>query len=205
MATGHSANSHKRIRSAQKANDDIYHHPDEKIKQLDDMHDRGILFPGNRVLEVFAGKGNLTEYYSLVRGCNVEAMTKETHGSSFDAIYKLRSEKKKYDVIDIDSYGYPSKFFPIVFEIMLDKCMLIFTFPIIGVNCLNGITEQNFINFWHSDRPSIGDVTGVLTDMALRNWTLISLLDVRKIKRIWRFAFMCHRVKATEMCNVKNR
>ena len=109
------------------------------------------------------------------------------------------------DVIDIDSYGYPDLFFPVVFEMMHDEALLVFTFPIVGVNCVNGIVEQHFINFWHSDRPSIGDITGVLTDQALRNWYLISLVDVVKIKRIWRFMFDCKRVKATEMCNVKNR
>ena len=88
---------------------------------------------------------------------------------------------------------------------MKPVCLLIFTFPIVGVNCLNGIMEQHYINFWRSDRPTIGDVTGVITDQALREWYLASLLEVKKIKRIWRFAFICKRKKATELCTTKNR
>lgn len=203
MSYGHSPESHKETRKGQKDNIDKYHHPEEKMKQLDNYH-KYIL--GKDILEVFGGQGNLTEYYNKV-GYNgsVTSLTKDTTGDSFDYIYKLRGEKKKYGVIDIDSYGYPDKFFPVVFEMMKDECLLVFTFPIVGVNCLNGITEQHYINFWRSDRPTIGEVTGVLTDFALRNWYLISLLDVMKIDRIWRFVFLCKRVKATEMCNTRNR
>ncbi len=184
---------------AQNQNLDSHHHPKEKIKQLDIFKDQ---ISGN-ILEVFAGKGNLTKYYKQYG--KVEAMTKETHGNSFDSIYKLRSERKKYNVIDIDSYGYPSRFFPVVFELMRDKCLLIFTFPIIGVQCINGMVEQNFITFWGSTRPTIGDIVGKITDFALREWRIASLISVVKIKPIWRFAFVITRVKATDMCNVVNK
>ena len=197
--TGHTAESHKAIRKQQSENADEYHHPDEKIQQLQKYTK---LIKGE-ILEVFAGRGNLTQFYE--QEGNVTAMSKEEHGDSFDAIYKLRSYKKKFDVIDIDSYGYPDKFFPVIFQLMRDECFLVFTFPIVGVNCLNGITEQHFINFWRSARPTIGDVTGILTDMALREWFLIQLVNVQKIKRIWRFAFVCKRQKATEFCGVRNR
>lgn len=194
---GHTKETHKETRAKQAGNEDEYHHPDEKMAQLDNHLD---LIHGN-ILEVFAGQGNLTKYYQ--EHGKVTPMTKEEFGSSFDAIYKLRGERKKYDFIDIDSYGYPDLFFPVVFEMMKPKAG--FTFPVVGVNCLNGIMEQHFINFWRSSRPTIGDVTGVLTDMALRNWYLIKLVDVQKVKRIWRFVFECERQKATTMCNVKNR
>jgi hypothetical protein len=198
--TGHTKNSHILIRQKQKNNDDEYHHPKEKIQQLDLFKS---FFKNKEILEVFGGQGNLTAYYTQYG--SVTSMTKEKFGSSFDYIYQMRADKKKWDVIDIDSYGYPDHFFPIVFDLMRDKSLLIFTFPIVGVNCLNGITEQHFINFWRSDRPTIGDITGVLTDMALRYWFLLSLKDVKKIKRIWRIAFECKKQKATEFCNVKNR
>ena len=196
---GHNADSHKKTRLGQSQNIDLYHHPTEKILQLQKYEN---LLHGE-ILEVFAGQGNLTKYYKDFG--NVTPLTKDTHGSSFDAIYKLRGDGLKYDVIDIDSYGYPDKFFPVVFELMKDQCLLVFTFPIVGVNCLNGIVEQHFINFWRSARPTIGDVTGVLTDMALREWVLLTLTDIQKIKRIWRFIFTCNRQKATEFCGVRNQ
>ena len=85
-----------------------------------------------------------------------------------------------------------------------DNGLIIFTFPVVGVNCLNGIQEQHFITFWRSSRPTIGDVTGILTDMALRYWILIELKDVVKINRIYRFVFKCNKNKATSMTNTKN-
>lgn len=204
MGYGHSPESHKDTRKGQKQNLDKYHHPQEKINQLEKFSKYTL---NKDILEVFGGQGNLTRYYESAtkEGGSVTSLTKEDTGNSFDYIYKLRGERKKYGVIDIDSYGYPDKFFPVVFEMMRDECLLVFTFPIVGVNCLNGITEQHFINFWRSPRPTIGDVTGVLTDFALRNWYLISLKDVVRVDRIYRFVFECKRVKATEMCNTRNR
>lgn len=184
------------IRRQQKLNADKYHNPKEKMNQLDKLSLEG------EVLEVFAGEGNLTKYYEG-RGCKVTAMTKKL-GNSFDYIYVLRGKRKKYDVIDIDSYGYPDRFFPVVFEMMRDECLLIFTFPIVGINILNGIVEQHFSTFY-GGVPTIGDVVGRITDWALREWRLASLVDVVKIKRIYRFVFLCNRVKATELCNVRNR
>ena len=155
------------------------------------------------ILEIFAGGGNLTKYYKKYG--KVTAMTKEEFGDSFDEVYRLRADRKKFNVIDIDSYGYPDLFFPVVFEMMKKESLLIFTFPMVGVNCLNEMMEQHFVTFWRSMRPSIGDVTGILTDMALRNWYVVSLIDIMKIKRIWRFMFYCKRISAPEMCNSKNQ
>lgn len=197
--TGHSAKSHKIIRKKQSLNLDEYHHPIEKINQLKKFN-----FNNSKILELFAGKGNLSKYYNSISN-NVLSLSKETTGDSFEYIYKIRSERKKFDLIDIDSYGYPDKFFPVIFDCLKDKSYLIFTFPVVGVNCLNGIMEQHFINFWRSARPTIGDVVGTITDSSLRNWQLAKLVDVVKIKRIWRFVFYIEKQKATELCNVKNR
>ena len=202
MTVGHTPEARRQQRLFKKANVDEYHHPDEKIEQLERM--THFIDGGCDVLEVFAGKGNLTKWYED-HARSVTPMTLDSSGNRFDAIYALRGQRKRYDVIDIDSYGYPSRFFPVVFEMMKKEAMLIITFPVVGVCCLNGITEQHFINFYRSSRPTIGDVTGILTDMALRGWYLLSLHDVRKIKKIYRMVFMCRREKSTELCNVKNR
>jgi len=195
---GHTKESHHVTRRLQRANDDAFHHPAEKIAQLKKFD-----FINGEILEVFAGQGNLTKYYNT-KG-RVTAMTPAKFGSSFDAIHRLRADKRTFDVIDIDSYGYPDKFFPVVFELMKREAHLIFTFPIVGVNCLNGIVEQHFINFWRSARPTIGDITGVLTDMALREWRVLSLVEAQKIKRIWRLVYRCTRTKATDFTTTKNR
>lgn len=197
--TGHTAETHKRIRKNQSLNKDNYHHPLEKINQLKKFD-----FNNLKILELFAGKGNLSKYYNSISK-EVLSLSKETTGDSFNYIFKLRFEKKKFDLIDIDSYGYPDKFFPVVFDCLKDKSYLVFTFPVVGVNCLNGITEQHYINFWRSNRPTIGDVVGCITDFSLRNWQLAKLVDVVKIKRIWRFIFFIEKQKATEFCHVRNK
>tara|TARA_Y100000401_G_C8309373_1_gene218847 strand:- start:610 stop:1242 length:633 start_codon:yes stop_codon:yes gene_type:complete len=194
-----SSQKHKIIKNKQKKNCNSVHHPKEKILQLENYKK---YFKDAKILEVFGGEGNLTKYYNQFG--NVTALTKEKFGSSFDYIYKLRADKKKYNIIDIDSYGYPDLFFPVVFEMIKDNGLLIFTFPVVGVNCLNGIQEQHFITFWKNNRPSIGNVTGVLTDMALRYWIVLELKDVVKINRIYRFIYKCKKRKATLMTNTKN-
>ena len=194
-----SSEKHKRLRNLQSQNYESHHHPSEKISQLNDYKDH---IYGD-ILEVFGGKGNLTQYYQKLGV--VTSLTKENTGDSFQYIHKLRANNKMYDVIDIDGYGYPSKFFPLVFEMIKDNGLLVFTFPVVGVQCVNGIMEQHFINFWRSSRPTIGDVTGIITDHALREWKLATLISVEKIKPIWRFIFLVKQKKATLFCNVRNR
>jgi hypothetical protein len=86
---------------------------------------------------------------------------------------------------------------------MKDTCGLILTFPKAGIK--NGIIEEQFSTFYSTSSPSIGDIVGKITDWSLRNWYVSGLIDVVKIKRIYRMAFLCRRKKATEMCNVKNK
>ena len=58
-----------------------------------------------------------------------------------------------------------------------------YTFPVMGVQLINGIVEQHFINFWKSARPTTGDVVGAVTDYGLKYWYLPKLVDVVKINR----------------------
>lgn len=196
---GHTKESHRATRQLQAGNHTSLHHPDEKIKQLMKYQD---LFAGGKVLEVFGGQGNLTDYYKDI--CKVTALDKQTTGDSFHYIYNLRASRKKYKLIDIDSYGYPDKMFPLVFQMLEDDAYIVFTFPIVGVNAVNGIVEQHFINYWRSMRPTVGDVVGVLTDQALQEWRIFSLIDVQKIDRIWRMFARIQRVKATELTGTRN-
>jgi len=195
----------KQQRLNQKLNVEDYHHPKEKTNQLLELEfSKCFNFHKKNVLEIFGGEeGYLTAFYKS-RGADVTSLTKSQHKSSFDYVYQLRADRKKFGLIDIDSYGYPDKFFPIVFELMEESCLLIFTFPIVGINCVNGIMQQHFYTFYRGI-PTIGDVVGQVTDWGLREWFLAKLVDVKKIKRIYRFVFSCERQKATEFCNVKNR
>ena len=193
------AEKHDRLRSKQNDYLDSHHHPQEKIQQLIKL-DKYI---HGDILELFAGQGNLSKHYEQ-KG-KLYKCTKEITGDSFQHLFELINNKKTFDVIDIDSYGYPSQFMDNVWHVMKPKSLLILTFPVMGVQCINGIVEQHFINFWRSARPSTGDVVGAVTDYGLKYWYLPKLIDIVKIKPIWRYVFECERVKATEFCSTKNR
>jgi len=188
---------HDRLRHKQAINADTHHHPYEKIKQLQKLDISG------EILEVFAGQGNLTEFYKD-KG-TVTSLTKEVTGDSFKYVYNLVADRKSFDVIDIDGYGYPSAFMDVVWKLMKPECLFIMTYPVIGVQCVNGIYEQHYITNWRSSRPTLGDVVGATTDYGLRHWYLPKVVDIVKIKPIWRIAFKCVRVKATEFTSTRNR
>ena len=76
MTTGHSAKTHKETRKAQRLNATKYHHPKEKIAQLEEF--KNVVH--GEILEVFAGKGNLTQWYQ--QHGNVTALSKEETGNS---------------------------------------------------------------------------------------------------------------------------
>ena len=197
--TSENSKTHERLRDRQESNLDSHHHPIEKIAQLENFSE----FLSGDILELFSGKGNLTKFYSEYG--NVHACTKETTGDSFKYVYKLAANNKKFNVIDIDGYGLPSSFMDIVFKLMKPECLLILTFPVVGVQCVNGIFEQHYVNHWKSSRPTTGDIVGCTTDFGLRHWFLPKLIDVVKINKIWRIIFLCNRIKATEMTNTRNR
>jgi hypothetical protein len=193
------AAKHKRLRESQAANADKHHHPEEKLEQLEFYKNQ---ISGD-ILEVFAGEGNLTKFYK--EQGSVTACTRDVTGDSFKYVYKLAAEGKKFNVIDIDGYGYPSNFMDVIWKLMRPDCLLILTYPVVGVQCVNGIYEQHYVNHWKSSRPTVGDVIGATTDYALRHWYVPKLIDVKKIKPIWRFIFNCERVKATEFTGTRNR
>ena len=193
------AEKHDRLRLKQRQYLDSHHHPIEKIQQLEKLNE----YIYGDIIELFAGEGNLSKYYE--KKGNLYRCTKDETGDSFQHLFELINNKKKFDVIDIDSYGYPSQFMDNIWHIMKPKTTLLITFPVMGVQCINGIVEQHFINFWRSARPSTGDVVGAVTDYGLKYWYLPKLIDIVKIKPIWRYVFTCERVKATEFCSTRNR
>ena len=198
-AKTNNAVKHERLRIKQSDYLDSHHHPQEKLKQLNKVDD----YIYGDILELFAGQGNLSDYYKQ-KG-NLYQCTKENTGDSFQHLFELINNRKRFDVVDIDSYGYPSQLMDNVWHVMKPTSTLIITFPVMGVQCINGIVEQHFINFWKSARPTTGDVIGAVTDYGLKYWYLPKLVDVVKIKPIWRFVFQCVRVKATEFCTTRNR
>ena len=135
----------------------------EKLSRIEITREKGFL-----IWFHVASVGEAMSILPLIESCIEEKKIDKilltsitlSSGNILKKRFNLNKDIADYDLIDIDGYGYPDKFFPVVFECLKDRSYLVFTFPVVGVNCLNGITEQHFINFWRSNRPTIGDIVG---------------------------------------------
>lgn len=135
---------HDVVRGKQKINCNTVHHPDEKNDQIQKCL-KGLT--ELRILELFAGKGNLTVTYKNFG--EVECYDKSTlkTGDSYRVFHGLILDKKKYDVVDLDPYGFPNRFFPDIF-LLIDSGFLFITMPKPYVNILNGITAAHLISYY---------------------------------------------------------
>lgn len=189
---------HDIVRTKQTNNSNEVHHPDEKKHQILNV------LNGKRnlnILELFSGQGNLTKIYS--RFGNVETYDQKTSGDSFLIFHKLIYEKRKYDVIDLDPYGFPNRFFPDIF-LLIDNGILFVTMPKPYVNILNGITRTHLISYFDEHNPNKSKIINKICLFGLCHWRKIILIHEINLKRLYRFAFQVQKVKATEYCKVKN-
>lgn len=125
-------------------------------------------------------------------------------GDSFIEYHRLISEKKKFEVVDLDPYGFPTRFFPDVF-LLIDRGALFVTMPKPYVNILNGITRTHLISYFGEHNPEEETVVNKIALFGLCHWRKVELIDSIDLRRVWRFAFWVERVKATEYTGVKNR
>jgi len=192
---------HDVVRKRQKENCSSAHHPDEKISQLQRILKNKT---GLKILELFSGQGNLTNYYK--NHGDVLAYDKKhlKTGDSFLIFHSLIFEKKKYDVIDLDPYGFPNRFFPDIF-LLIDCGLLFVTMPKPSVNILNGITQTHLISYYGEPNPSKKTIVEKIVLFGLCHWRQVELIDDIDLKSIWRFVFNVKKVKATEYTGVKNR
>lgn len=196
----HSAIKHDRVRKRQRDNEDNAHHPQEKQAQIIAILDNKTNL---KILELFAGHGNLSTLYRMYG--QVDCFDKRLGtGDSYRVFHRLIAEGKKYDVIDIDPYGFPSRFFPDVFLLFKNEGTLFLTFPKPGVQCLNGITQKHLDLYYGSTFPKLPDIIQRIKNYALCHWYELELLNTLEVARMWRMAFHVKRVKATEYCGVRN-
>lgn len=191
---------HDVVRAKQKSNDDEVHHPQDKEAQI-----RQVLNSEEelRILELFAGKGNMTKIYDDFG--SVEAYDKILKtGDSYIVFHRLIADKRKYDVIDLDPYGFPNRFFPDIFLLIDDGYMFV-TMPKPYVNILNGITRTHLISYYGEHNPSMETIIERIVLWGLCHWRKVELLDSLDLKSVWRFAFRVQKVKATEYTGVRNR
>jgi len=192
---------HDVVRHKQKTNDDSCHHPIEKRDQIENI------LKGKSdlsILELFAGRGNTTRI--LEQFGTVEAYDKKWLGTgdSYLVYHRLISEKKTYDVVDLDPYGFPNRFFPDVF-LLIENGVMFVTMPKPYVNILNGITKTHLISYYGEWNPSLEVVQEKIVMFGLCHWRQVEFLDVTDLGRLWRFALSVKRVKSTEYTGVRNR
>lgn len=196
---------HDVVRKKQKENSDEVHHPTEKIAQIEKILEGQ---ENLKILELFAGQGNLTKVYDKFVGKKgfIECYDIKTlkTGDSYLVFHKLISEKKKYQVIDIDPYGFPLKMLSDIWMLVEDGYIFM-TMPKPWVNIRNGITRQTLTNYFGNDNPTLEEIQERLKTYALCHWRTIDFLDVTDLGRLWRFGMKVKRVKATEYCGVRNR
>lgn len=212
---------HDIVRKKQKQNADEVHHPNEKINQIKKVISEIAGWGDLSILELFAGHGNLTKIYSqygevianeykksvfdkLVKNTKNLMLVKCNRVNSFLDFHQLIALKQKFDVIDLDPYGFPNRFFPDVF-LLIDNGIMFITMPKPYVNILNGITQAHLISYYGEKNPSKEKIIERIVLFGLCHWRKIQLIDEVDCKSVWRFAFAVEKVKATEYTGVKNR
>jgi hypothetical protein len=195
---------HDITRTKQKLNANEVHHPDEKIEQIQCALNYEFGLEEISILELFAGQGNLTKIYEKFG--IVDAYDKKylKTGDSYLVFHKLIAEKKKYDVIDIDPYGFPNRFFPDIF-LLIENGIMFITMPKPYVNILNGITQLHLTSYYGKQNPTESEIIERIKLWGICHWRHLDLLDSKNLKSVWRFAFKVKKVKATEYTGVRNR
>lgn len=200
---------------------DTVHHPDEKINQIKTVLDEICGWGDLSILELFAGQGNLTKVYAeygevIANEYKLKVFEKLldnvqdcmlVHCNRVDSyldFHQLIALKQKFDVIDLDPYGFPNRFFPDVF-LLIDKGVMFITMPKPFVNILNGITQTHLISYYGEHNPSKEKIIERIVLWGLCHWRKIELIDCVDCKSVWRFAFNVEKVKSTEYTGVRNR
>ena len=195
---------HDVVRKKQAINSSEVHHPDEKTNQIEWVMQNLNVQNGHDILELFAGRGNLTNIYKQfgqVTACDRKYCKT---GDSFLLFHKMIAEKKKFTVIDLDPYGFPSRLFPDIF-LLIDDGLIFVTMPKPYVNVLNGITQTHLIAYFGEPNPSEDTIIDQIVTWGLCHWRQVELIDSIDCSSVWRFAFSVVKVKATDYTGVRNR
>lgn len=192
---------HDIVRAKQNSNDDEVHHPDEKASQIIKFLPKG---ENLSIVEYFSGRGNLTKIYKDFGNVEVYDRKYEKTGDSFILFHKHIAEKRKFNVIDLDPYGFPNRFFPDLY-LLIDKGYLFITMPKPFVNILNGITQAHLTSYYGEHNPSFDVIVERLALWGICHWRKVTLLDSLDLKSVWRMVFEVEKIKATEYTGVRNR
>ena len=221
LNTTASSVKHKYTRLQQSNNANSHHHPVEKTQQVEKIlrNMAGDIY----VLETHAGYGNLTKVYSLFAKevlafetnkdkckhindaghenvvCHRADSLKEMHLSLYHGL--------KFNVIDIDPYGFPSRYFPDVFE-LIDDGFIFITFPKYGCAQINNITKLHLKSFYDFDGGDNEDFLNCcissLKRQALQTYRIFDVIDVLDLKKVYRIAARIKKENAFNLCGYEH-
>jgi hypothetical protein len=125
---------------------------------------------------------------------------------SFNELYRYLWLKMKFDVIDLDPYGIPSRYFPHVFQLINDGYLFV-TFPKLGVQQINKITIEHYRVFWGialSDKDNYEDmIHAKIKDYGMQSYRSVTLVDSADLGRMYRFAYKVNRESALDLVGLK--
>lgn len=208
-----SAIKHKFRRISQNNNIEKHHHPKEKWEQIE----KYIKNDTNYILETNCGWGNLTKLYqkygevlcydidkkrvNYINKMQMQDVYAE-HGDSILESHRLVGNKCKFDIIDIDPYGMPSRYFPHIF-LLINKGYLFVTLPKLGVQKLNKITAKHLDCFWgvgESNRKQYEDIViKKIMDFGMQNYREVVLEEIISVGSVYRMAFRIEKKSSLDL------
>lgn len=150
-----SAVKHKIRRLQQGQNLDKFKHTDEKRAFAQQVLGD---FKPKRILETHAGFGGMTEFYNTLghtvsididrqRIEHLKSLmlvnVREVIADSEREVYGLIHRRERFDLVDIDPYGMPSRMFPMAIDLVDDGFMFL-TLPQLGCTQINKITIEHY-------------------------------------------------------------
>lgn len=221
---GTSSNSvkHKVRRLQQAKGMEKYSHPKEKAELVMPIL-RSLLERKGKPLKIlethcgFGGMSRVYDQYGSVLGFDIVQERIDACSAAcerFDGIKKdsehellrLRYEKKKFDVVDVDPYGLPSRYFPYVFGLINDGYLFL-TFPMMGVAQINALTIKHYQVFWGIELDDKGEyvqkIVERLSDYAYIEKRKITVEQVVRVDRIYRLVIKVEKVALTKLLGMK--
>lgn len=212
---------HKVRRLQQASNQDRYKHTAEKTAlALKCLAALGNTKPLS-VLETHAGFGSMTQVYSQfgkvlaldidhrrINGLESLALpgVEVVKADSEFEMHGLLASRAVFDVVDLDPYGMPSRYFPMVFGLINDGLLFV-TFPMIGAAQINKITIRHLQAFWGvalDDKDRYTDLLFAgMQDYAFHFKRKLTLLAVERYDRVFRFAIRVKKESLLETVGIQ--
>lgn len=188
-------------RKKQKEYTDEYHHPKEKINQIYKILNNKSYDDKFKILELFCGNGNLTKIYKNYG--NVSSFDKICgDGDSYRLFHKLIYEKKIYNLIDLDPYGFPCRFFPDIFLLINDGYLIV---TICKLKKANLWTLKLMESYFTVRKPNETQIINTFCNEGMKHWRYVKPIDILNLEKVFRIVFSVKRVHACNYCGTTNR